>query len=150
MKNRIFIISLCFVFAIICVFFCHNDKVCKVDDVITPTKIILEGKELKLDDFDCFDTKFTPKNTKLAQKFNISEEEAFILGNLGKYWASGLLNGRYVYFSGDDLIFLRTSYTEKFKYSGFCIKNEELCYKDKFEKRVNDIRNTKYAAYRYR
>lgn len=144
-KFCIFIIGLIFIFTSL--IFSHSDKYYKVSDVITPKRIAMGNLELTFDELDCFDTKYTDKNKELAKKLKISEDEAFIMGNLGKYWASGLLKGRSVLLKdGSDIIYFKLSYKEKFKYSGYCLKDSKPCSQDKFEKRINDIRHTKYMV----
>ena len=49
---------------------------------------VIEKKSIDFyhsDNIDYFDDKFSLKNKKLAETLNISETDAFILGNLTKY-----------------------------------------------------------------
>ena len=147
MNKKLCILIIGFIFIIISLLFARNDKIYKVSNVIMPNVVVLGDIKLTFNDLDCFDAQYTNKNKELASKLNITEDEAFIMGNLGKYWASGLLKGRYVSLvNNSDLIYLRYSYKEKFKYSGYCLQNCVPCSRDKFEKRINDIRQTKYAV----
>lgn len=143
------ILSIAFVilmFAISAVFFIPHDKTYSVLDVKSPTEIVLDSGIFKLEDLDSFDSAFTEHNRRLAKKLDISEEEAFVLGNLSKYQTSNLLKGRKVYIKENDLIFFKYSYRDKFLYSGYCIKNSEPFYKDGFETRLKEIRRAKYEV----
>ena len=145
MNKKFSILIIGFIFILTSLIFANNDKVYKVSNVISPKRIVIGDLELSFKDLDCFDTKFTDKNKELAKNLKISEEEAFIMGNLGKYWASGLLKGRYVTLTDNsDIIYLKFSYKEKFKYSGYCLKDGIPCSQDKFEQQINNIRRTKY------
>lgn len=146
MKKKFSILLIGLIFLLVSLLFARNDEMIQVKKVISPTDIVLDKKELLLDDMDCFDIAFTAKNKSLAKKNDISEAEAFILGNLGKYWAAGLLEDRFVYLTNNDLVYLKFSYKDKYKYSGFCIKNEQPCYKDGFDKKLKEIRSTKYKV----
>ncbi len=128
--------------------FTRHDKVYKVSGVISPVQIeFSNNKNLTLKDFDCFDAAYTHKNKLLAKKLNISEKEAFILGNFGKYWAMNLLQGRFVYLEGNsDLVYLKFNYDEKFRYSGYCLEEGKPCCSECLEKRLKDIRTTKYVV----
>ena len=128
--------------------FSKYDSEYKVSSVISPVIIELDGKKLvNLDEFDCFDANYTEKNKILADKLNISEKEAFIMGNLGKYWAMNLLQGRFVYLrENSDLIYSKYDYNEQFKYSGFCISDGRPCCEECFRRRIQNIRKHKYLA----
>ena len=146
MKKNTCIILLIVIFLLSSVFFVPHEKIYKVKDVLSPVNIILNRGEFILKDFDCFDSNFTDKNKSFADKLNITEEEAFITGNLGKNWASNLLKGRMVYVKGEDLVYLKYSYKEKFLYSGFCLKDLKPFYKEGFENILNEIRRTEYKV----
>lgn len=147
MKKNICILLIGLFFIIMSLFFAKNDELYRVKKVISPLNIVLNKYNFELRDLDCFDSVFSEKNKQLSSSLGISEEEAFILGNLGKYWASGFMENRYVYLKANyDLIYLKYSYREKFIYSGFCLKDGLPCYREGFEKRLEDIRNTKYMV----
>lgn len=139
----IFVITL---FILTVLFFVPKDKTYKVTDVINPAQIVLDDGTFSFNELDCFDSAFTEHNKKLAQKLNISEEEAFILGNISKYWAQNLLKGRNVYIKNDDLVYFKYSYKDKFLYSGYCIKDSEPFSKDGFEYRLKGVRRAKYKV----
>lgn len=141
-------ITLVLVLFIICVFFlAPHDKRYRVLEVKTPTHLVLENGEFTLDGLDCFDTEFTKHNKELAKKLNITESEAFILGNLGKYQFENLLKNRKVYTkNNDDLVYFKYGYRDKFFYSGYCLKDGEPCSKDAFEYQLKNIRRAKYKV----
>jgi hypothetical protein len=76
-------------------------------EVNSPLKLILESGKFELKGYETFDPNFTKRNSELAKKLNISETEAFILGNLGKYWAKDFMVGRYVYVANNDLVYFK-------------------------------------------
>ena len=119
-----------------------------VKNVISPTEIQLDNDEiLKFDDIQTFDASYSSKNKELAAKFGISEDEAFIIGNLAKYWSQNLLNGRDVLVENNDLIYYKYSYQKKLENSAFGIINNEPCRKSAFNKLLKSIRHTKYGIF---
>ena len=119
-----------------------------VKNVISPTEIQLNNdKILEFDNIQTFDASYSSKNKELAAKFGISEDEAFIIGNLAKYWSQNLLNGRDVLVENNDLIYYKYSYQKKLENSAFGIKNNEPCRKTAFEKLLKSIRRTKYGIF---
>lgn len=140
----IFIIVVSFI--IYSVFFIPKDKQVYVKKVLSPVEIILDSDEkVELENFETFDSTFTERNKELAKKFNLTEEEAFILGNFAKNWAKNLLEGREVYITDNDLIFYKFSYYEKFWNTPYCIKDGEITNKEAFQKQLNTIRKQKYV-----
>lgn len=122
-----------------------NDKTYKVKNIISPKVFLLNDKEFIIKDLETFDSEFSENNRKLSKNLSITEEEAFILGNLGKYWASNLLKNRQVYIKDNrDLIFNKFSYRTKFLYSGFCIKDSEPYSKEAFNKKLAEVRRAKF------
>ena len=119
-----------------------------VKNVISPTEIQLNNdKILKFDNIQTFDASYSSKNKELATKLGISEDEAFIIGNLAKYWSQNLLNGRDVLVENNDLIYYKYSYQKKLENSAFGIKNNEPCRKTAFKKLLKSIRRTKYGIF---
>ena len=111
MKKKLCILFIGLSFLLTSLIFIHHDEIYKVKSVNSPTNIVLNKTKLNINDYDSFDSQFTPKNESLAKNLNITEEEAFILGNLGKYWASNLLKGRFVFLkNNDDLVYLKSKY----------------------------------------
>lgn len=147
MNKNIYILIIGFCFIFTSLFFARSDKIYKVINVNSPTEIITDKTVFILPDLESFDSKFSIRNKEISNNLKISEEEAFILGNLGKYWTSNLLKNRFVYFKDNsDIVYLKFSYKEKFKYSGFCLKDRFPCYNEGFEKRLKEIRKTKYKV----
>ena len=147
MKKNFAIIFVILIFVLTCIFFSFGNETKMVNEVISPTSIVLSDGLFKIEDLKCPDNYFSEQNKILAKNLNVSEEELFILGNLCKYRAENLLKGRTVYLKGNsDLIYLRRSYKSKLVHSGCCIKNGKPLYKDDFEKRLSEIRNTKYKV----
>ena len=140
----IFVIIIFLLFALFAAF--HNNKTYKVTSVVSPVSFVIENKAHRLEGFSCFDTYFSENNKKLVEKLNISEEEAFIAGNLGKYWAENILKGRRIYLKGNDFIYYKHSYLTKFMYSGFCLKDGKPFNNEAFEKMLNQIRKGNYVV----
>lgn len=145
-KKNLSITFVILMFVISSIYFVPHDKVYKITQVNSPTQFEVNNKIFELKDLDTFDSTFSAKNRELANKIGISETEAFILGNLGKYWASNLMQGRKVFIENNDLIYYRYNYRTKFLYSGFCIKDSKPYIKDKFDKKLAEIRRAKYKV----
>ena len=144
-KKKLSIAFIIIMFLISLVFLFPHERTYKVIGTESPVVIILENGKFKINDLDCFDSYYSDKNKKLAKDLNISEDEAFVLGNLGKYWAENLIKNRRVYADSDgNLIYFKYSYRTKFNYSGFCVQNGKPCNNESFEKRINEIRNGNY------
>ena len=125
-----------------------KDKEFCVKNVITPTEIQLDNDEiLKFDDIQTFDANYSLKNKELATKLGITEDEAFIIGNLAKYWSQNLLSGRDVLVENGDLIYYKYSYQKKLENSAFGLINGKPCKKFAFNRLLNKIRHTKYGIY---
>ena len=147
LKKSLSIVFIILMFVLSTVFLIPHDKTYKVDDVISPVSFILNGEEFVFKDITAFDSEYSTKNSQLAKQLNITEEEAFILGHLGKYWASNLMKGRHVYIKdGEDLIYLKYSYYQKFLYSGFCIKDSKPYFQEGFDKKLKEIRGARYQV----
>lgn len=147
LKKKLSIAIILLIFFTIVLFFIPYDKHYKVQDVLSPTHFKLDNRDFILNDLDSFDSEFTMHNKELANKLNLSEEEAFIIGNLGKNWAENLLKGRNVSIkNNNDLIFYKYSYKTKFIYSGFCFDNGKPCYNEAFQKRIKNLKRTKYKV----
>ena len=128
-------------------FFVPQDKSYKVVTVNSPVEIELSSGKYIFADLKSFDSEFTEHNRILANNLRITEEEAFILGNLGKYWTKNILQGRKVsVLKNSDLSYGKYSYRTKFLYSGYCIKDGKPYSQKAFEKRLNEIRRTKYKV----
>lgn len=147
LKKSLSIAFILVMFLACVIFAVPHDKTFKVLGVETPTKIILEDGEFELKDLDSFDSTFTEHNKELAKNLNITEAEAFVLGNLGKYRFENLLKGRNVWIKNDDLIYYRYGYRDRFFYSGFCLKDSEPCSKDAFEYQLKSLRRAHYKVF---
>ena len=129
------------------IFLVPKDKEYKVVKVNTPDSFVLNtGDVFSYKDYTSFDSDFTPRNREIASSLSMSEEEAFVLGNLGKYWAENLMNGRNVLIKNNDLIYYKYSYLTKFLYSGFCLYNSKPYNQEAFEKRLNSVRKGNYQV----
>ena len=119
-----------------------------VNEVTSPVEIKLKGNVVyRLNDFDCFDSYYSSKNKTLAAKLSLTEDEAFILGNLAKYWAKNLLDNRKVYVNNDDLIYYKYSYKRKFENSAFCIKDGKFTNNFAAQKMIKKIRKSNYMIF---
>ena len=146
LKKNLNIILVTLLFFVLIIFFIPRDKFYVVENVLSPTSFQLDKLDFVIDDLESFDDKFTLHNAELAKKLNISETEAFILGNLSKYWASNLMKGRKVLINNNDLIFYKYSYGIKYLYSGYCLKDSKPYFKSGFDKKLADIRRSKFTV----
>ncbi len=146
LKKILSITFVSFIFTFTIIFFIPKDKTYKVIEIASPTKIILENKTFRYHNFESFDDKFSEKNSRIASSLNISKEEAFILGNLSKYWASNLIKGRNVYIKNNDLIFNKNSYRTKFLYSGFCLIDSKPFNQKAFSRKIYEIKRANYKV----
>ena len=147
LKTKLCIIFIAVMFVLSFVFIVPHEKSYKIVNIKSPTEVVLDNGELKINDFDCFDGFYSDKNRKLSKKLDITEDEAFILGNLGKYWTENLVKNRRVYLDNNgDFRYYKFSYKTKFYYSGYCLRNGEPCYKEGFENRLSSIRKGDYKV----
>ncbi len=146
LKKKLSISVVILMFVSCAVFLVPHDKTYKVIDVESPTNITLDNGSFELKELDCFDSTFTQHNKELARHLGITEQEAFLLGNLGKYRFENLLKGHNVYIKNNDLIYYRYGYRDRFFYSGFCIKDSAPCSKDAFEYQLKSIRRAHYKV----
>ena len=144
-KKNLSILIIVILFILSVIFCVPFNKSYKVTEVVSPTKFILGEKSITIPHLRTFDSEFSENNKELSKLFNISEEEAFVLGNLSKYWAKNLMEGRRVYIKDDnDLIFYKYSYRDKFLYSGYCIKNGQVINNIVFKRNLKTIRRNVY------
>ncbi len=148
MLKKILSISFVVIFFILgLIFLVPKDNEYKVIEVNSPGDFVLDsGINIKFNDYTTFDSRFTERNKSIAANLSISEEEAFILGNLGKYWAENLMKGRKVVAQDGDLIYYKYSYKTKFLYSGFCLFNSKPYNQEAFNKRLNAVRKGSYQV----
>lgn len=146
LKKKISILVILVLFILCLIFLVPHDKTYKILEVKSPKHLVLENGDFIFEDLDCFDSVFTSHNKELASHLNISETEAFVLGNLGKDYVENLLKGRSVYLKNDDLVYYRYGYKDRFFYSGYCFKDLEPCSKDAFEYRLKGIKRANYKV----
>ena len=132
-----------FIFSMINLAF-QNDNT-YIINVISPVEIITEKETFKLNEFSTFDSNYSNKNKEVAKILNITEDEAFILGNLGKYWTKNILDRRKVKITNNDIVYYRFSYVKRFENSAFCLNNNQPTNKAAFERQLNSIRRGKYV-----
>ena len=96
LKKKFSLAFIAIIFLIITFLCIPTDKVEKVIKINTPLEIVLSNGVLKINEIDCFDAEFSEHNRKLAKTLSISEEEAFVIGNLSKYWADDFIKGKKV------------------------------------------------------
>ena len=97
-KKKISSLIVISLFLLSAIFLVPHNKSCRVKDVLSPIHLILDNnEEISYSEYDCFDSGFTEHNKMLAKKLGISEPDAFVMGNLGKYWASSAMIGRKIY-----------------------------------------------------
>ena len=145
-KKKISIFVVILIFILCFIFFIPKNKECTVVSVDSPISIHLENSNFNITDLESFDDTFSEHNKITAKSLGISEIDAFVLGNLSKYWAKNLLEGRSVIIKNNDLIFNKSSYKNKFMYSGFCLKNAKPYYEDGFKKQLINISKGHYKV----
>ncbi len=147
MQRRIWCIALIIVlFIFFTVFLAPKENKFYVKEIISPVLIVLDnGNNFEIAGYETFDPVFSEKNKKLAQSFGLDEEEAFIIGKLGKYWAENILKGTVVNIYNDKLIYRRFNYLTKFKNSPYCIKNGSFCNESAGTKLIQTVKNSNYS-----
>lgn len=147
LKKNLSIFFIVLLFILSAFFVIPHDKFYKVENVISPIEFQLDDGNISIVGLETFDSKFTKHNSSLAKSLGISDTEAFILGNLGKYWASNLMKGRKVLIKEDyDLIYYKYSYRNKFLYSPYCLIDSKPYNKAAFDKKLEEIRRVKYKV----
>ena len=85
-RKIVCIIILILLFVLFLIFLHPKEKEYYVREVISPTEFILDNGEIfKVKGLESLDPYFSSRNKELASKLNLSEEDAFVTGNLGKY-----------------------------------------------------------------
>ena len=117
-----------------------------ITKVISPVEFIFENNEVyKIVGFDTFSSEYTDKNKNLARTINISEDEAFILGNIGTYWAKNLIAGRKVQHEDNDLIYYKFRYLTRLKNSPFLFKDGKPTNEQAFNRQLAAIRKGNFV-----
>lgn len=147
MQKKIFsVLFIIVLFIIIQSIFISHDKLYKVSEINSPISFTIGNKEFLFKDIETFDSKYTQRNKELSINLGITEEEAFVLGNLAKQWAISLMKGRNVYIKNQDLIYFKTSYRQKFLFSGYCLLNSKPYYNEMFNKKLALVRKGNYKV----
>ncbi len=115
-----------------------------VREVISPAEIILDTGVFRIKGVSTFDADYTEHNKVLSQKLNLSEDEAFIFGNFGKYWAEKMLLNRNVRRIDTDITYNKLSYNKKFENSPYCLK-DDISNNAAYLKLLNSIRKGKFV-----
>lgn len=146
MFKKYLIIGFLILLYIMLFLFIPQDKGYIVCSITSPLDIKLcDGNVFTSKKFQTFDDLYTEKNKKYAQLFNISNDEAFILGNFGKYWAEKILYGKKIKIADNNLIYQKYDYLAHFENSAFCIKDNKLCNEKAFEREIAKIRKGKFV-----
>ena len=139
-------LSIMFLAFLIVYFVCSNIGEQVVTKVNSPVDFILEeNKTFKLANVKTFDCDYTENNIKLSTPLNITENEAFIFGCFGKYWAKNLLEGRRIKISENDLIYYKFGYMTRLNNSSFSFLGTEPANKQAFTRQLKMIRKGKFV-----
>ena len=117
-----------------------------VKQIISPCEIVMQdGKVFKFNDLESFDPNFTEKNKRLAENLGLSEEEAFVIGHLGKYWSETLLGRRKINIIDNDLVYYKFGYKTRFENSPYCIKDGKFTNQKAAADLIARVKRTKYG-----
>jgi len=146
LKKKISVVFLAILFVSIILFQPH-DKTYQVLEVKSSLDFVLDKGNFRISELEAFEPSFSQHNKNLAKRFELTETEAFLLGNLSKYWTEDFMQGRKVSIKKNaDLIYMKNSYKNRFLYSGFCVKDGEIFMPKLFERKIRDIRKDKYRV----
>lgn len=144
-RKIVCIIILIFLFVLFHIFLHPKEKEYYVREVISPTEFILDNGEIfKVKGLESLDPYFSSRNKELASKLNLSEEDAFVTGNLGKYWARNILEGRKINIYGSEIIYHKFNYRSIFMNSPYCIKDGRFVNSKASEKVIKTVKRTNY------
>lgn len=144
-RKIVCIIILIFLFVLFLIFLHPKEKEYYVREVISPTEFILDNGEIfKVKGLESLDPYFSSRNKELASKLNLSEEDAFVTGNLGKYWARNILEGRKINIYGSEIIYHKFNYRSIFMNSPYCIKDGRFVNPKASEKVIKTVKRTNY------
>ena len=125
-KKSVSIFLICFLLlGFICTHYLFNKRTEDVVlEVISPVEFKLQnGNIYRVNNIETFDSNYTEKNKIFGEKLNISEDEAFIMGNFAKYWAKNLVENRNVSFDNNNMVYYKFDYKTKLENSSFGIKD---------------------------
>lgn len=144
-RKIVCIIILILLFVLFLIFLHPKEKEYYVREVISPTEFILDNGEIfKVKGLESLDPYFSSRNKELASKLNLSEEDAFVTGNLGKYWARNILEGRKINIYGSEIIYHKFNYRSIFMNSPYCIKDDRFVNPKASEKVIKTVKRTNY------
>lgn len=144
-RKIVCIIILILLFVLFLIFLHPKEKEYYVREVISPTEFILDNGEIfKVKGLESLDPYFSSRNKELASKLNLSEEDAFVTGNLGKYWARNILEGRKINIYGSEIIYHKFNYRSIFMNSPYCIKDGRFVNSKASEKVIKTVKRTNY------
>ena len=130
------------------IIFCHhnNRDEQKILKAVSPVEFVFDnGETYVLKNIDTFSADYTDKNKTIAKVLGITEDEAFILGNLGKYWAKNLVEGRKVRPGENDLIYYKFRYFPRLKNTPFALSNKKPINEAAFNRQINSVRHGKFV-----
>lgn len=144
-RKIVCIIILILLFVLFLIFLHPKEKEYYVREVISPTEFILDNGEIfKVKGLESLDPYFSSRNKELASKLNLSEEDAFVTGNLGKYWARNILEGRKINICNNEIIYHKFNYRSIFMNSPYCIKDDRFVNPKASEKVIKTVKRTNY------
>lgn len=133
-------------FILFLIFLYPQEKDYYVKQIISPCEIVMEnGKVFKFNDLDSFDPDFTEKNKRLGESLGLNEEEAFVIGHLGKYWSETLLGRRKVNITDNNLVYHKFGYKTKFENSPYCIKDGKFTNPKAAQDLIERVKRTRYG-----
>ena len=147
-KKYISVIIVLLIFIVFCVwefvFNSHAKHI--VSKVISPIELILDNdRNIKFEELETFYPDYTESNKNLARKLDMNEDEAFIFGNLGKYWAKNLVENRKVTISDNNLKYYKFGYKKRLINSPFVFINSKPANKQAFNRQLSSIRKGKFV-----
>ena len=135
------IIFLSYLFYVFCYSYLYKTEYLKINDIKSPVEIVTEkGNVFNISGYEVFYPEYNNQNKILAKKLNMTENEAFIYGNFGKYWSKKYLVGKKVSIYKNNIQYIGQNYTKKFFNSPYCFKDGKPTNKEAFEKQLKSIR----------
>lgn len=141
-------LSVMFLAFLICdiVFINHNEQT--IEKVISPIEFELKsGEKFRINNIEVFDSCYTERNKELAKNLKITEDEAFILGNLGKYWAKNIVEGRKIKINENDFVYHKFKYSAKLKNSAFGLENGAPTNEAAFNRQLNAVKKGNFVIF---
>ena len=123
----------------------NNQKGRTIIKVLSPIEFILDDNEKFVLEVQVFDSDYTDLNRELAKKLSITEDEAVVLGNFGKYWAKNLVEGRRVQIGDGDFVYHKFGYLTRLKNSPFAFVNDKPINQQAFNRQLGAIRRGKFV-----